>query len=44
MEPQARELQVVPQQLGRISWLLVGGVPFSLLLLGITVFWRRWRA
>ena len=41
---QARDLQLVPQQLGRISWLLMGGVPFSLLLLGITVFWRRGHA
>lgn len=40
---QARELQLVPQQLSRIAWFLVGGVPTSLLLLGIAVFWRRSR-
>jgi hypothetical protein len=40
---QARDLQLVPQQLARISWLLIGGVPISLLILGIGVFWRRSR-
>ncbi len=37
----ARHLQLVPQQLERISWFLIVLVPGSFLALGLFVFWRR---
>ncbi|MGE3175501.1 MAG: Gldg family protein [Planctomycetota bacterium] len=37
----SRRLQVQPQQLDRIWWLLVVGVPAGFLLLGLFVGWRR---
>ena len=39
----SRRLEVVPQQLSRVRWLLVGGVPGGLFLLGLIVFWVRKR-
>lgn len=40
---QPRELKLVGQQVGRVQWLLIAGVPGALLLLGIAVLWRRSR-
>ena len=37
----ARHLQLQPQQLDRIWWFLVVGVPGAFLLLGLFVHWRR---
>ena len=39
----SRKIELTPQQIGRIGWLLVAGVPGSLLALGLFVFWRRTR-
>ena len=36
-----RDLKLSPQQMDRVFWLLVGGVPGTLLLLGLLAFWRR---
>jgi len=38
-----RELTLAPQAVNRVFWLMVAGVPGFLLLLGLTVFWRRSR-
>ncbi|MEZ5965207.1 MAG: Gldg family protein [Planctomycetota bacterium] len=40
---QPRELKLVGQQVDRVFWLLVLGVPGALLLSGILVLWRRSR-
>lgn len=40
---QARFLEVGPQQLSRIGWLLKAGVPALFLLAGLMVWWRRSR-
>lgn len=37
----AHRLELAPQQVERLRWLLVGGVPGGLVLLGLLVFWRR---
>lgn len=39
----SRRVELTPQQLGRIGWLLIAGVPGLMLLLGVVVFWRRSR-
>ena len=38
---QASFLKVQPQQLARMWWLLVCGVPVAFLALGVLVYWRR---
>jgi hypothetical protein len=38
---EARHLDLKPQQLDRIWYLLVCGVPVAFLLLGLVVYWRR---
>jgi ABC-2 type transport system permease protein len=40
---EARQLQLVTQQLYAVWYLLVAGVPLSLLAIGLFVFWRRRR-
>jgi hypothetical protein len=40
----ARKIELTPQQLGRMSTLMIAGVPIALLLAGIVVFWRRSRS
>lgn len=40
---QPRELKLVGQQVARVYWLLVAGVPGALLLCGVVVLWRRSR-
>lgn len=40
----SHKLELAPQQLGRIGWLLMGFVPGGMLLLGLFVFWRRSRS
>jgi hypothetical protein len=37
----ARTLALSPQQIGRIRWFLVLGVPGAFLAMGLFVFWRR---
>lgn len=39
----ARFLKVSAEQIGRIQWLLMGGVPFLFAVLGFAVWWRRSR-
>jgi hypothetical protein len=40
---EAKHLQLQPQQLARVRWLLVWGVPGTFLLLGLAVFFVRRR-
>jgi hypothetical protein len=40
----ARQLELAPQQLERIFWVQVAGVPGVLLVLGLLVLWRRTRS
>ncbi|MFN9705562.1 MAG: hypothetical protein ACK595_12175, partial [Planctomycetota bacterium] len=38
---EAKYLSIQPQQLTRIGWFVVGGVPGAFLLVGSIVFFRR---
>jgi hypothetical protein len=40
----SHKLELTPQQLDRIGWLLMAIVPGTMLLLGLLVFWRRSRS
>lgn len=39
----SRKLELAPQQVERIGWLLIAGVPGLMFMLGLFVFWRRSR-
>lgn len=39
----AHKVELTPQQIQRVSWLLIAAVPGALLLLGVIVVWRRSR-
>jgi len=38
---EAKHLSIQPQQLDRVGWFVVWGVPGAFLLLGMVVIWRR---